>query len=473
MLLFTFCFGMLSSASSYQEDRTANAALSALFELSLESTSTDAEMLWVHALLARYPELRLYASERVSKSEEGEARVRPNAFSVRVFGAYYPEFDRTLMVLKCFFLIQSGSQRAYEVFVEPQTNNKLTREHFDLLHARLEYVLLAEGRDADSVCAAFLVALVLGDIGKIDGVHEWMKRYGINDLDHDVFYGSIMKHPYAREALPSFRRLSFEAQDLLVATANLGHWGHITHLEGGVALFEPLKHSFILENDLTAFIFQTLVHTCDVAGAGGHSNVSGSIIYNEKTFQTLETVYAACMLLGHESPRFAYDYYLSVRAESVGLTVTGSEREVLGRVAAMLRLNDTYEGCVLEEASQEWTPEDRALILKNLSIEGASRFLETPTYIPALLVNGLNHPVFGETRVERLREVVRIGVPWIASVMDAYWTLLESGSMDPSIPLNFNAAAGQVKEDPFLMHKKQWHINVQNGSIAFLLTESP
>ncbi len=462
-LFLTACLQLVGLASPLQQKVVTNAELGALFQASLDSVGQGQRMefenLWVHALVKRYPELSWYAQGGVAASQEGEAKKRPDSFSVRMFGEYYPEFDRTLMVLKCYFLIKSGSPRAYDVFVGPQKEDRLTREHFDRLHERFVSV---GNMDAS------LAALVLGDIGKIDMMHEWMQRYGIKDHDHDVFYGSIMLCPEAREALPSFSNLSPKAQALLIKTANFGHWGHITHLEGGVAMFEPLKDSGILETDFGAFVFESVVHTSDVAGAGGHRNTRGSLVYNNNTFWTLERVYAACLLLPEYGKSYAYRFYLEERARRVNLTTQGTEREVLGRLVAMLRLYEPEEGKALEEAARAWSPEERALIFKTLSIAGANQLPETPTYMPAVLVNMLGHPGLGATRDERLRAVVLTGVPWIAAVLADYQNRLEVGTIDPSIPLNFNEVAGKVKADPHFLNRKQWRIDVATGSVYLL-----
>lgn len=315
---------------------------------------------------------------------------------------------------------------------------------------------------------AFLAALVLGDVGKIDVVHVWMERYGIKDLDHDVFYGSIMEHPEAREVFPLFANLPLEAQVLLVKTANLGYWGHLTHLEGGFSMFEPLKYSRILESDYDAFVFESLIHSCDVAGAGGHRNTFGSVVYNDNTFLTLESVYFTCSLLADKDERFAYGYYLAVRAQGVGLTVNGALFEVLGRLAAMLRLYDVSEGATIEEATQAWSSEERELVFKTLSIAGANRLPETPTYMPAALVNMLNHPGLGATREVRLQAVVALGVPWLAAVLEDYARMLNSGAMDASTLLNFNESAGQLKQDPHFVKRKMWHIDPSTGSVSFV-----
>ena len=465
------CLQVASFASFFEPQIPSNAELSSLFQASLDQVGQgkrmDAEDLWGRALLRRYPELHWYAQAGVAASQEGEAGKRPDSFSVRIFGEYYPEFDRTVMVLKCYFLIQSGTRRAYESFVAPQKDNPLTREHFDQLHARLHGLLADAGDRAEILRDAFLAGLVLGDIGKIDAVHVWMERYGIKDLDHDVFYGSVMLHPEAREAFSSFAKLSPEAQALLVKTANLGHWGHITHLEGGFSMFEPLKSSGILETDYAAFVFESLVHSCDVAGAGGHRNTSGSIVYNDTAFLTLKSVYFVCSLLADNNERFAYYHYLTMRAGAVELTAEGEMLEVLGRLVAMLRLHDVSAGVILEEAARAWSPEEHALILKTLSVVGANRLPETPTYMPAVLVNMLNHPGFGATQEVRLRNVVVHGVPWVAAVLQDYERFLASNTINVSIPLNFNEAAGQVKQDPRVIGRKMWHIDPSTGSVSF------
>jgi len=82
---------------------------------------------------------------------------------------------------------------------------------------------------------AMETALVLGDIGKSEKARTVFKPYGVTSPDHDDFYGSAMQVVKDQPHLcPSFSKLPIAGQKLLLEVANLAHYGHIAHLEGGI-----------------------------------------------------------------------------------------------------------------------------------------------------------------------------------------------------------------------------------------------
>ncbi|HCR37405.1 MAG TPA: hypothetical protein DIU37_04580, partial [Opitutae bacterium] len=364
------------------------------------------------------------------------------------------------------FLLINGSDAAYEAWIQGQKAPVLKRASFDLLVARVQDVSThLNGLIKEGVYQAWITALILGDMGKTQAAHRLFESMGINVVDHDMFYAQVVCSENARKELPSFARLESKAQDLLVKTADLGHWGHMTHLEGGFEMFEPLKHSNILVTDPAAFWFEAVVHSCDVAGAAGHVSPEGPVIYTENVYQVLEAVYAACAQLKEASVADAYDAYMSERAAWAGLPLDASLDQVLVRLAAMLRLMDAGSGECLQQAVRLWTSGEQAVIVDVLSIAGANRLPVTPTYVPAVFANLASSEELGTTRCERLEKTIAYGVPWVARVLRDYGVLLAQHKMSSEIPLNFNAIAGAVKVCPYVLNKFDGWINPETGAV--------
>ena len=118
-----------------------------------------------------------------------------------------------------------------------------------------------------------------------------LKPYGAILPDPDDFYGEALKVLQTHPRLSSsFMKLPFSAKQLLGKVANLAHYGHVTHLEGGPSMFTKLKNSAVAAKDPTALSFDLFVHTCDVAGALGHVNNTSSIVYTEQTHLAMQAM---------------------------------------------------------------------------------------------------------------------------------------------------------------------------------------
>ncbi len=423
---------------------------------------------WVEQCVEQHPEILWLADSNVRKTEEGMASLQ-GTYSEQLFGKKYIEFDRTIMTLHCLKLILDGSNRAYLTFIGAQPiAAKLSRDSFHELHLEGQRLLAAkwEGMSKVQMAQAMETALVLGDIGKSEKAREIFKPYGIKAPDHDDFYGEaiqvILQHP---ELCPSFARLPAPAKKLLAEIANLAHYGHVTHLEGGLAMFSKLKESGVPVNDPIALSFDLFVHTCDVAGALGHVNNQSSLVYTEFAHQAMQAMGDAVRVLAdpHKCELDAFSSYLGVRASWLGLDSNDSADRVLARIGAMLRLFTLEEGAVLRTAIHELAPSMRNRIAVQLDVHPQDRPGRTPTYMPAVLVNLSNNPELGKTKEERLSKAITIGLPFIARVLERYKELLKNNEIDPNIPLNFNKMAGIAKTSPASLCK-EFYID-QEGSV--------
>lgn len=408
---------------------------------------------WVRKCVDQYPEVLWLADAKVRKTEEGVAAAQ-GAYSEQLFGQKFIEFDRTIMTLHCLQLVLDGSDKAYQEFTAAQPDNaKLSKQSFNKLHLQEVSLLQSkyQGMSKLEMIQAMEAALVLGDIGKSEQARIVFKPYGAGAPDHDDFHGEVIhilqKNP---ELCPTFARLTPAAKKLLSQSANLAHYGHITHIEGGPAMFSQLKQSGVAVDSPVALSFDLFVHTCDVAGALGHVNNQSSLVYTEPSHRAMQGVIDACKVLSdpRKTEMDAYNAYLMLRADWLGLDPQDRTCRALVRMGAMLRLFTPEEGLILKQAVSKLDPDVQARIIAQLDLQDGREFGRTPTYMPAVLVNLANNPALGASKEERLSQAVILGLPFVSRVLEKQKQNLANHTADPSIPLNFNKAAGTAKTAP-------------------------
>ena len=413
---------------------------------------------WVRKCVEQYPEILWLADAKVRKTEEGVATLQ-GPYSEQLFGQKYIEFDRTIMTLRSLQLILDGSDKAYQEFTEAQPKDtKLSRASFENLHLQGVSILKSKYRGMSELemIQAMEASLVLGDIGKSEKARDVFKPYGANAPDHDDFHGEVMqilqKHP---KLCPTFDRLTPSAKKLLSQTANLAHYGHVTHIEGGPGMFSKLRESGVAESSPVALSFDFFVHICDVAGALGHVNNQSSLVYTEPSYLAMQGVAEACKVLAdsQKTEMDAYNAYLAIRANWLGLNAQDRTDRALTRMGAMLRLFTPEDGLILKQAVLKLEPEIRAKIIAQLDIQEGEELRRTPTYMPAVLVNLANNPQLGASREDRISQAVVLGLPFLSRVLEAHKQALAENRANSDIPLNFNKAAGVAKQSPTVLLK--------------------
>lgn len=426
---------------------------------------------WVKKCIQKYPEILWLADAEVRKTEEGLATEK-SPYSEQLFGQKFIEFDRTIMTIRCLQLILDGSENAYQEFTADQPSSaKLSRTSFERLHAQGIDVIKSHylGMSELEILQAMEASLVLGDIGKSGKAREIFNSYGANAPDHDDFHGEAMQILERCASLcPTFDKLTPLAKKLLIQTANLAHYGHVTHLEGGPGMFSKLKQSSLLSSSPIAFAFDFFVHTCDVAGALGHVNNRSSLVYTESSHQAMQAVMAACKVLSDpkKTELDAYNTYLKIRADFLGLNDQNRIDRALTRMGAMLRLFTPEEGMLLKKAILELDSDQQTKILMQLDTKEGEDLERTPTYMPAVLVNLSNNPQLGITREERISKAVILGLPFLAKILEKHKQSLFENTANPKIPLNFNKAAGIAKERPHAL-LNEFNID-QEGNVCII-----
>src|SRR3990167_3337447 len=451
----TLLLGILLGVGSYANEGISSKVL----ELPQPVTSSTVKGVeWVSLCTSQYPEILWLADENVRKTEEGRASLQ-GTYSEQLFGNKFIEFDRTIMTLHCLGRILDGSEQAYQEFTKAQPKDvKLSRKSFNKLHEESVSLLKSMPQMSElEVIYAMEASLVLGDIGKSEKAREIFKPYGAKAPDHDDFHGEVMqilqKHP---ELCPTFNRLSPAAKALLSQTANLAHYGHVTHIEGGPSMFLKLKQSNLPSSSPVSLSFDFFVHTCDVAGALGHVNNQSSLVYTESSHLAMQGVFESCKVLTnpHKTEIDAYNAYLIIRANWLGLNADDRTDRALTRMGAMLRLFTPEEGAILKQAVSKLPSEVRVQIIEQLDIRKGEELERTPTYMPAVLVNLANNLALGSSKEERISQAVILGLPFIARVLETHKQHLASLKADSAIPLNFNKAAGVAKTNPSALSGK-------------------
>lgn len=411
---------------------------------------------WVKKCIQQYPEVLWLADVEVRKTEEGQA-TEQSPYSEQLFGQKFIEFDRTIMTLRCLKLILDGSESAYQEFTTAQpSSTKLSRTSFERLHAQGTDLIKSQynGMSELEITQAIEASLVLGDIGKSGKARELFKSYGASAPDHDDFHGEVMqileRYP---NLCPTFDKLTPLAKKLLSQTANLAHYGHMTHLEGGPGMFSKLKQSSLPSVSPVALAFDFFVHTCDVGGALGHVNNKSSLVYTESSHQVMQAVASACKVLADSKKTEidAYNAYLKIRANWLGLNAQDRTDRTLTRIGAMLRLFTPEDGLLLKKALLELDSEQQTKIIMQLDTKEGEELERTPTYMPAVLVNLSNNPQLGGTREERISKAVILGLPFLSKVLEKHRQSLFENKANPQIPLNFNKAAGVAKDKSYAL----------------------
>ena len=408
--------------------------------------------------LDEYPEIFWLANNAVVVTQEDQAA--HESLSEILFGERYIEFDRTLMTLRCFDLLCEGTRDAYEQFSSAQKPHvKLSFEEFKKLSNQIEHAAHTDLWSTSVDLRRLVTAgLVLGDLGKSSYSRRVFAHEGATAHDHDDFHEEMMQVLSRKPHLsPTFEALDLESREILVRTANIGHFGHITHLECDQGGFEKLKKSDIASKHPFSLFAATLIYRLDTAGALGHVNNHSSLVYTSETHKAIQLTHDACFKLARSDIKTAYFGIVSNRALALGLDPEIPSDQALARIGAMMRLFTPADGQDLKKAFCELDDATQELIIQQFAMKENARPGRTPTYMPALLVNLMNHPLLGDTKSERLQEAFRLGVPFIVRV-------LNKGMDTNKVPVCFNPIAGVVKKDPYILERTKFNIE-PNGDV--------
>lgn len=409
---------------------------------------------WVRECLEKHPEIEYLADKDVQKTEDGK-EIKEGTYSEKLYnGEHFVEFERTVMSLHCLRLIVDGSVEAYNTFVKDQKGEKLSTESFDEMH-RLAKKMIEDnpfGLSQKEMLDLMTAELVLGNMGKSKKARELFAPYGVDHEDHDKWYQQMIEVLEKNPRLsPTYNKLSPKARELLKEEYYC-HLGHASHLEGGAhSMFGSIVRSKILQKNPDKFLLHLICHLADVAAAAGQVNPQSSLVMTQQTYFVLNAVKKALLsvrgkdhLSEQDQEILIYNKLLSIRAENLGLNPTSREGKVLTIMGSMMRLFGQENGKLLQYAFSQLTAAKREALLE--AIEQRDSFLETPTYLPALLSNAYANPLLGDSPKRRMFSVFFLISEILPRVFSEY---------DQSRTLNFNALAGIAKSNhPFSLLKQ-------------------
>ena len=390
---------------------------------------------WVQKMIALYPEIEWLGSAHKKPPISSAA-----SYSEEIFGQKFAEFDRLVMSLYCLDLILDGSDQAYQKFTASQPESvKLSKESFRALHSQCSAILRSRffGSFPFEMRQALETTIILKALCKSVKSREIFNE---TSLSFEQTLQLLQKNP---QLSPSFAKLSLRSKHRISKASGLVPYDPITHLEGGPALFSPLKQSNLLAMDPEAWSFDLYVHICDTAGSLGDLNRHSSLAYTENTHRAFEAAANSCRLLTNplKSESDAYDDYLATRAAWVGFNPAHSEERLLTRIAAMLELFTPVEGMELKKSIMLLSEQGRERIITQLS----QTSYPAPRHLSEVLVN-LSH----FSQPPGIASAVVRGLPFLTAVLE---------QAPHEVPLNFSSIAEIAKKSPDLLLQKSFNIN--------------
>ncbi|NQY43427.1 MAG: hypothetical protein HRT87_08800, partial [Legionellales bacterium] len=374
-------------------------------------------------------------------------------------GSHYTEFERTILSFISLHLLLDGSDASYTRFTSQQKQDvKLKKKEFSELHNFAKSVV---GKSQDRI-NLLETALLLGDMGKTPlAIEKAKKKCSIGEKDHDIFLAQCLNK--CPGIFPSYMKLSKHNRNKIKRMEGIIHLGHVTHLENGARLFAKLKKAKVLLQDKEAFNIFYLAHICDVAGALGHVNNQGSIVYNSNTYQIINSVYKSVEMLATTSETEALLHYLKFRANLLGIEIRGDEDYVKTRIGTMLRLVGVEQGKYIEQSWSKLSIENQMLL--TAEFHPLQNFPgETPTYIPAVLNNLMNKY---KSKEEGLNIVINNGIPLIINILNQYKKGQANIPFNENLTLNFNYVAKQIKNVSHI--DQNTNSTIRNNGIVELL----
>lgn len=366
-----------------------------------------------------------------------------------------------MLTLQAFY---EGDDTSYEWFTGQQEKDRLSKKSF--LEAS---AFVRETADLYSL-TLLEINLLLGDLGKTPEARKRASPHSITEGDHDIFLSHCLgKCP---DIFPTYKILTGLFQKIIRSNAGLLHFGHLLHVEGmATAMLAQLKRSEISRTP-KGFDFELVCHLCDIASVLGHVNHRGSLVMTEPLYQSIKEATEVIHNLSAKEENQALLSYTEKRCLRTGLTdVPFPTRDVLARIAAMMRITDINDGRLLYNAWATLPTVKQELFLESFTPFRKDQNIPTPTYVPAVLTNLRTSLSKTEPNPQEVMNVViGVALPWIINVIQIYERdqKEELRKYPKNLTLNFNMIGGAVRDNPFGLHENPpFAINPKTGDITF------
>ena len=331
-------------------------------------------------LLQTFPELQRF-NEPVTETPDGYQRYSEQSPSIFVFGQQAVEFDRTVIGLMALRWVLEGDWKSFTA--SQKGEDALSLDAFEQIKTWTRSVLASP-----SLIEAMITYLVLADMGKVQSVSlDIQGRLSQDFVDHDIsLRHALESDEMSNDLFPSFSRLQVKERSRiarsLAADFNIGQF---IQGESGPA---SLRGLFVLDKEALDFY---LVHAFyDIAGAAGHFEPAGSVIVNERFWQSFRRALAAIESLRQGASECdAYWGFLVEYAADLGLVGSSSSdrHRALARLAAIYR-GDSHIAQHLSQAFDALPQMTQDVLIYELNVSGLGKELSlVPYYGPALMNN--------------------------------------------------------------------------------------
>lgn len=356
----------MASFSDASTEATFAIGASASDLLGLEDLS------FLHAIIRRYPEANFLAGP-AEASPEGNPKLKDSALAYKVFepSQVHPEAieaDRTFLGLLLLKACLNGNHAYFP---------NLSQESFDKLKVFTQRII-----KTDSDLEFALYSLACNDLGKTQKlVDENVGLMGRKADDHDQLLAELVANK--SDLFPGLQRLSAEQREMYAGglTANL----NLAQYVQGENLPENLKAIQNISPD--ARNLRLIAEIYDFSGATGHVRHDSSMLMNEDNLFAYLT--AADELM--KDPRDqAYQRYINIRAERVGIAADTAQGFALGRIAAMARTFTPEGGEAIKRVWENLPCKAREILAEELSVSGSDGKTGLLIYYaPAVIANAV------------------------------------------------------------------------------------
>jgi hypothetical protein len=234
-----------------------------------------------------------------------------------------------------------------------------------------------------------------------------------------------------------------ELKPLLAACYPLLELDLFVTLTGGqkklIEFSDTLKGISFHKVDIALFIYTIKIIHC--------TRASCFKVYNAKTYLLLEKIREILLLEKQVSSEKVYEEYILFRSEKLGLDPNSPLNPVLTRIASILQLFSIDEGKILKEALLQLSPDDLDIVVEEFSFAKASVDFVFPDSLRSFLEYIQLEQSFGPERSERLKNVVKIGVPLVAKILREQRLMIMKKEIEASTRLIFDVKEKRLPQD--------------------------
>lgn len=335
-----------------------------------------------------------------------------------------------LKIASTLKLFLYGKYEDYLLFIQT-LDEKISWNEFSLLQTRFKNLIQSDFEVKESTYQ-FWIPKIVNFLLEYEGKFAENSSLDLLDLKWKEYLSQIKEHFFPVELKPLITACYFLLElDLFVT------------LSGGqkklVEFSDSLKGISFHKLDVALFIYTIKIIHC--------TKPKCFKIYNAKTYLLLEKIREMLLLQKQASSEKVYEEYILFRAEKLGLDPNSPLNPVLTRIASILQLFSMEEGKILKESLLQLSPDDLDLVIEEFSFTKASADFIFPDSLRNFLESIQMEEIFGQQRSERLKNVVKIGVPLVAKILREQRLMVLKKEMDASTQLILDVKEKKLPQD--------------------------